>query len=121
MKIRFNKNDNKYDIEFESTKEASTFNAYITDMIGIIFDICEEVLNEDVDEGTCNINLEKMIKKVTYHNDKATVVNWEDGSVTKSVCHNGDVFNKETGLAMCIIRKLCNNRSYSKVFDKWAH
>lgn len=40
-------------------------------------------------------------------------------TVTK--CHAGDTFNKETGLAMCIIRKLTKNKHYNNVFEKYCH
>lgn len=69
---------------------------------------------------TPTINLNRLIDDVSYYNNKATVCRWSDGSVTKSVCQDVDKFNKETGLAMCIIRKLCNNRNYDSVFRKWA-
>ena len=34
--------------------------------------------------------------------------------------HITDTFNKETGLAMCIVRKLTGNRNYNKVFEKYC-
>ena len=68
------------------------------------------------DEIGMSINLEDEIEKVTF-NDPATIVFWKDGTKTVSKCHKGDTYNKETGLAMCIIRKLCNNRNYNKVFE----
>ena len=122
MKIKYNQHDDKYNFEFKNDSEKEMFAGFLSHMadrsFDIFFDLFEEYFAE---EASLNINLDKMIKKVTYHNDKATVVSWVDGDTTKSVCRDGDTFNKETGLAMCIIRKLCNNRSYNKVFEKWAH
>lgn len=67
-----------------------------------------------------SINLVDEIEKVTF-NDPATVVFWKDGTKTVTKCCKGDTFNKETGLAMCIVRKLCNNRHYNDVFEKFCN
>lgn len=53
-------------------------------------------------------------------NDPATIVFWKDGTKTVTKCHAGDTFNKETGLAMCIIRKLTKNKHYNNVFEKYC-
>ena len=59
------------------------------------------------------------IKKVIF-NDPATIVYWNDGTKTVVKCQEGDIFDKEKGLAMAIIKKICGNKgSYNKVFDKW--
>lgn len=52
-----------------------------------------------------SVDLDKEIDHVVF-NDPATIVFWKDGTKTVTKCHAGDTFNKETGLAMCIIRKL---------------
>ena len=67
-----------------------------------------------------NIDLEKEIENVVF-NDPATIVFWKDGTKTVTKCHAGDTFNKETGLAMCIIRKLCNNKHFNNVFEKYCN
>lgn len=66
-----------------------------------------------------SINLVDEIEKVTFNNP-ATIVFWKDGTKTVSKCCKGDTYNKETGLAMCIVRKLCNNRHYNDVFEKFC-
>lgn len=50
------------------------------------------------------------IKKVIF-NDPATIVLWMDGTKTVVKCTEGDTYDKEKGLALCIIKKLCNNDS----------
>lgn len=45
------------------------------------------------------------IRDVIYDNP-VTVVNWTDGSVTTAVCKNEDTYNYETGLAVCIIKRM---------------
>lgn len=63
---------------------------------------------------------DKEIDHVVF-NDPATIVFWKDGTKTVTKCHAGDTFNKETGLAMCIIRKLTKNKHYNNVFEKYCH
>ena len=59
------------------------------------------------------------IKDVIYNNP-ATIVFWKDGTKTVVKCQKGDTYNPELGLAMCIIKKMCNNKgNYNDVFNKW--
>ena len=61
------------------------------------------------------------IKDVKY-NDPATIVFWKDGTKTVVKCQKdkGDTYNPELGLAMCIIKKMCDNKgNYNDVFNKW--
>lgn len=66
-----------------------------------------------------SVDLDKEIDHVVF-NDPATIVFWKDGTKTVTKCHSGDTFDKETGLAMCIVRKLTGNRNYNKVFEKYC-
>ena len=61
------------------------------------------------------------IKDVRYNNP-ATIVFWKDGTKTVVKCQKdkGDTYNPELGLAMCIIKKMCDNKgNYNDVFNKW--
>lgn len=61
----------------------------------------------------------KQIKDVIYNNP-ATIVLWKDGTKTVVKCQKGDTYNPELGLAMCIIKKMCDNKgNYNDVFNKW--
>ena len=61
----------------------------------------------------------EQIKDVIF-NDPATIVLWKDGTKTVVKCQDGDVYNPETGLAMCIIKKMCGNKgNYNDIFNKW--
>lgn len=54
-------------------------------------------------------------------NDPATIVFWDDGSKTVVKCQDGDVFSKESGLALAIIKKAYGNSgSYNNIFKKWC-
>jgi len=89
----------------------------------VVCDIIDDIVGEDgetTEEIGRNIDLEKEIDKVVF-SDPATIVFWKDGTKTVTKCSKGDTFNKETGLAMCIIRKLCNNKHYNHVFEKFCN
>lgn len=53
-------------------------------------------------------------------NDPATIVIWADGTKTVVKCQEGDVYSKETGLALCITKKALGNKgNFNDVFHKW--
>lgn len=59
------------------------------------------------------------IKKVIF-NDPATIVIWEDGSKTVVKCQDGDIFDKEKGLAMAISKRALGDKGkYCNTFKKW--
>ena len=61
--------------------------------------------NDIVRLGMCNVS----IRKVIFSNP-ATIVLWSD-----------DIFDKEKGLAMAIVKKMAGNDSrFHKVFKKWC-
>ena len=90
----------------------------VGDIIASIFAAATE--SDNVASSKKCIDLDKEIDRVVF-NDPATIVFWKDGTKTVTKCHNGDVFNKETGLAMCIVRKLTGNRNYNSVFEKYCN
>ena len=87
----------------------------MADMIGAILGVAKE----EVKSAIPRLNLDKEIETVIF-NDPATIVLWKDGTKTVSKCQNNDVFNKEHGLAMCIVRKVVGNRRYNDFFEKWC-
>lgn len=59
------------------------------------------------------------IKNVIF-NEPATIVMWADGTKTIVKCQNGDVYSKETGLAVAIAKKALGNKgNFNEVFKKW--
>lgn len=58
------------------------------------------------------------IKKIIF-NDPATIILWEDGTKTVVKAHN-ESFDPEKGVAMCFMKKACDNKaSFNNVFKKW--
>lgn len=53
-------------------------------------------------------------------NKPATIVIWADGTKTVVKCQEGDVYSKETGLALCIAKKALGNQgNFNDIFHKW--
>lgn len=72
--------------------------------------------NDIVRFGMCNVNIRKVI-----FNDPATVVLWSDGTKTVVKCGPDDIFDKEKGLAMAIVKKMAgNDNRFHKVFKEWC-
>ena len=71
-------------------------------------------------ERTFDVLLSKMkIKKVIF-NYPATIVLWIDGTKTVVKCQDGEVYDKEKGLAMCIAKKALGNKgNYNNLFKKY--
>lgn len=60
-----------------------------------------------------------VIKKVIF-NDPATIVLWNDGTKTVVKCQEGDTYDKEKGLALCIAKKALGNKSnFNNEFKRW--
>ena len=62
------------------------------------------------------------IKQVYFNEEKGTtVVCWKDGTKTKVRCCDGDVFDKEKGLAMCYVKRTFDNQGYyNDFFKQWC-
>ena len=63
-------------------------------------------------------DIRRLIKNVKF-NPPATIVFWNDHTQTVVKC-NGEDYDPEKGLAMCICKKMLGNRgNYYEVFKKW--
>lgn len=72
--------------------------------------------NDIVRLGMCNVSIRKVI-----FNDPATIVLWSDGTKTVVKCGPDDIFDKEKGLAMAIVKKMTGNDGrFHKVFKEWC-
>lgn len=82
----------------------------------IRFNICD-----DIKALVPQLNIKKFIKKVIF-NSPATIVYWIDGTKTVVKRQPGELFNrfdKEKGLALAIIKKLCGNTGkYYEIFKE---
>lgn len=63
--------------------------------------------------------IERIVKRVIF-NDPVTVVIWTDGSKTIVRCQDGEPYDPEKGLAMCMAKKMLgNNGNYYDIFHKY--
>ena len=60
------------------------------------------------------------IKKIMYK-PPATIVFWNDGTKTVAVCAKGDVYNRELGFALCVLKKKYGNKKVHDMLDKYVH
>lgn len=59
------------------------------------------------------------IVKVIFNNP-ATIVFWADGTKTVVKCQEGDVYSKETGMALCIAKRALGDKSnFNEVFKNF--
>ena len=59
------------------------------------------------------------ITRVIY-NAPATIVFWSDGTKTVAKCSPRDTYVKETGLSICILKKLCGSMQVKNLFEDWV-
>ena len=60
------------------------------------------------------------IKNVMFRNP-ATIVWFEDGSKTVAIAGHGDKYDKEIGLAICMLKRVLGNKEYRAIMDKWCY
>lgn len=98
-------------IPFDDLNDISS---YIYGLWGNIDALEKEVLRGEFDPDS--------IKRVQFDTENnATIVFFNDGSKSVVVARNGDEFNKETGLAMAILKHICPSvKSFNKMFKKWC-
>lgn len=60
------------------------------------------------------------IKDVMFR-DPATIVWFEDGSKTVAIAGHGDRYDKEVGLAVCMLKRVLGNKEYRAIMDKWCY
>lgn len=58
------------------------------------------------------------ITKVLYNNP-ATIVFWSDGTETRNVCPKDTLYNPDSGLAFCILKKIMGNNEVAKLYNDW--
>ena len=53
--------------------------------------------------------------------EPATITWFEDGTKTVAVAGHGDKYDKEVGLAICMLKRVLGNKEYRKIMDKWCY
>ena len=83
-------------------------------------DICRSYSKKKKYSGSLPscIRTSAYIKEVIYNNP-ATIILWSDGTKTVSKCHSNDTYSKETGLMLCIIKKLIGSTRINDILRDW--
>lgn len=61
---------------------------------------------------------DKSIKKVIF-NPPATIILWSDGMKTVVKCREGDTFDRQTGFAMAVLKRIYGEK-YHHILRKYA-
>lgn len=63
------------------------------------------------------------VKNIYLNEEKGTtVVVWNDGSKTKVKCQDGEKFDAEKGIALCFMKKACDNRAcFNEILKKYCN
>lgn len=79
------------------------------DMCANLFTVSSKALKKEVTNMIFGVG--EIIPLNIIFNDPATIVYWSDGTKTVVKKQKGDAFKKETGLAMCYVKKFCGNNT----------
>jgi hypothetical protein len=79
------------------------------DMCANTFTISSKAFKKEVTNMIFGVG--EIIPFKIIFNDPATIVYWSDGTKTVVKKQKGDAFKKETGLAMCYVKKFCGNNT----------
>ena len=66
-------------------------------------------------EKTCNCRSKAPLPEIVnvWYNHPYTTVVWSDNTITKAKCKEGDIFDKDTGLSICIAKKYYQYMGYN--------
>lgn len=114
----------------------------ILDIINELYNTEKEEKNNKVDSSTVNTddyftfvpkeavilksyNPKKIfnvpnVEKVLFRNP-ATIVWFSDGTKSVAICGYDDVYDKETGMAICLCKRMLGNKEYRELMDKWCY
>ena len=53
--------------------------------------------------------------------DPATIVWFSDGTKSVAICGYDDVYDKETGVAICLCKRMLGNKEYRELMDEWCY
>jgi hypothetical protein len=53
--------------------------------------------------------------------EPATIAWFVDGTKTVAIAGHGDKYDKETGLAICMLKRVLGNKEYRNIMDNWCY
>ena len=79
-------------------------------------DMFECLVKVEMKKGKIKENTMKQFNIVDYkvYNNKVVIVKFEDGTEEKATCMDGDNFDLETGVGVCVFKHLMGSSEYAK-------
>lgn len=88
--------------------------------LDLLLETAAEMACMMIDDLMEDIDFEDVYIEDVIFNDPATIIKWSDGTKTVVKCQEGDTYDAEKGMALCICKKLCGNKgNYNEVFKSW--
>ena len=114
---RYNTGRMILNLKLSTTGDISPFDQFKPgDVIYANYDVLSRIIEmhkENLNSMSDRINYKiPEIKKVIFNNP-ATIILWLDGTKTVVKCSSDDIYDKEKGFAMAVIKKLSDNSSQS--------
>lgn len=57
------------------------------------------------------------VKRVDFYNNRVTKVTFWDGTFTKAICSENEVFNEDTGITICLMKKMLGKDGH-KIYNR---
>ena len=75
---------------------------------------CTETTLDLLTEGRPKVYITKVL-----YNNPATIVFWSDSTQTRNVCPKNTLYNPDSGLAFCVLKKFMGGNEMAKLFNDW--
>ena len=102
-----------YDVKNYKCYSIDEYGRYGGELIQFKMSCTKEMLNFLIG-GNAKIYITKVL-----YNNPATIVFWSDGTQTRNICPPDTLYNPDTGLAFCMLKKLMGNTEMAKLFNDW--
>ena len=94
------------------------FNAETTTLYAITFP--ETITKKEFQfGGGFTVNGKDVYIKEIIYNNPVTIVFWSDDTKTVSKCYGGDIYSPETGLSICVLKKIVGGKKVKFLMDDW--
>ena len=60
------------------------------------------------------------VERVLFR-DPATIVWFSDGTKSVAICGHDDTYDRETGVAICLCKRILGNKEYRELMDEWCY
>lgn len=98
-----------------------TFRGNIEDLIEMLFSDTPDTKHDKYTCETHNVCTGLPDISDVIFNRPATIIKWTDGTKTVVKCGSDDVYDKEKGFAMALLKKIFgNNGNYNEIFKRWC-